>query len=74
MLAVAADWYPRGGATMFGVLAALGNAGGIFMPWGVGLIADHSDMRLGLFSAAFCPLLMIVCLLWMQRRMRVAGP
>src|SRR5690606_29672321 len=30
-LAVAADRYPRGGATMFAVLAALGNLGGIFM-------------------------------------------
>lgn len=74
MLAVTADWYPRGGATMFGVLAALGNAGGIFMPWGVGAIADETSMPLGLFSAAFCPLLMIVCLLWMKRRVRTVGP
>src|SRR5262249_4287837 len=70
MLAVAADQFPRGGATMYGVLAAFGNAGGIFMPWGVGMIADRSGMHLGLFSAAFCPVLMIVCLIWMRTRLR----
>ena len=36
-LAVAADRYPRGGATMFALLGALGNFGGIFMPWLVGV-------------------------------------
>ena len=35
-LAVAADRYPRGGATMFALLGALGNFGGIFMPWRLG--------------------------------------
>jgi len=73
MLATSADLFPRGGATMFGVLAALGNAGGIFMPWGVGVVADHSSMHLGIFTAAACPLLMIVCLLWMQTRMGGEG-
>lgn len=72
MLAVTADRYPNGGATMYGVLAALGNAGGVFMPWGVGVLADASTMRLGLASAAVCPLLMLGCLLWMRRR--AVGP
>jgi fucose permease len=40
-LAVGADRYPRGGATMFALLGALGNFGGIFMPWLVGVVADH---------------------------------
>lgn len=68
MLAVTADRYPNGGATMYGVLAALGNAGGIVMPWGVGVIADATTMRLGLASAAVCPLLMLGCLLWLRGR------
>jgi fucose permease len=68
MLAATADRFPHGGATMFGLLAAFGNAGGIFMPWGVGAVADHSSMRLGLSSAAICPLLMAACLWWMLRK------
>jgi len=66
-LAVAADRYPHGGATMFAMLAALGNFGGIFMPWLVGVVADQWGLRWGLASATFCPLLMILTLQWMRR-------
>jgi hypothetical protein len=44
----------------FGVLACLGNAGGISMPWLVGVVADASNLRWGLAIAAFTPLLMLV--------------
>lgn len=67
-LAVAADRFPHGGATMFALLAALGNIGGIFMPWVVGIVADASNLRLGLATSALCPLLMIGLLLWMRRQ------
>jgi hypothetical protein len=46
--------------TRFGVLACLGNAGGISMPWLVGVVADASNLRWGLAIAAFTPLLMLV--------------
>lgn len=59
MLAVTADRYPSGGATMFGTLAALGNAGGIFMPWVVGFIADRSNLHWGLAVSAIAPLVML---------------
>jgi fucose permease len=61
-LAVAADRYPEGGATMFALLGALGNFGGIFMPWLVGVVADHWGLRWGLATATFCPLLMLFTL------------
>jgi fucose permease len=70
-LGVAADHFPRGGATMFGVLAALGNLGGILMPWLVGVTSDLSSLRLGLATSTACPLLMAFVLLWMKSR-RVA--
>jgi fucose permease len=41
-LGVAADRFPQGGATMFGLLAAFGNLGGILMPWLVGVMSDWS--------------------------------
>jgi fucose permease len=66
-LAIAADRYPHGGATMFALLAALGNFGGIFMPWVVGVVADHWGLRWGLASATLCPLVMILALQWMDR-------
>lgn len=59
MLAVTADRYPSGGASMFGMLAALGNAGGIFMPWAVGWIADRSNLHWGLAVSALAPILML---------------
>ena len=68
MLAVTADRYPDGGASMFGALAALGNAGGIFMPWLVGFIADRSDLHWGLAISAAAPLAMLPLVLWLGAR------
>jgi len=65
-LAVAADRFPQGGASMFGLLAACGNLGGVFMPWAVGWVADRSDLRWGLSIATLCPLLMGFLLLWLR--------
>lgn len=67
MLAVTADRYPNGGASMFGALAALGNAGGIFMPWMVGWIAGIYDLHLGLAVSAVAPLLMLPLVLGLSR-------
>jgi fucose permease len=68
MLAVAADRYPDGGATMFGALAALGNAGGIVMPWIVGWVADRSDLHWGLAVSALAPALMFPLVIALGRR------
>lgn len=73
-LAVAADRYPNGGATMFALLAALGNFGGIIMPWVVGVIADATNMRWGLASATLCPVVMVIILIWLRSRVHVAAP
>lgn len=68
MLAVTADRYPNGGATMFGALAAFGNAGGIFMPWVVGAIADHANLHWGLAVSALAPLFMLPIVLALGAR------
>jgi len=72
MLAVTADRYPDGGASMFGALAALGNAGGIFMPWGVGFVADRSSLSWGLATSAIAPAAMLPLILWLRRRRSAA--
>ncbi len=66
MLAVTADRYPAGGASMFGALAALGNAGGIFMPWVVGWVADRSDLHWGIAVSTLAPLLMLPLVLLLR--------
>jgi fucose permease len=71
MLAVTADRYPRGGASMFGILAAFGNAGGIFMPWVVGWVADWSNLSWGLAVSALAPALMLPLLVGMRRHREV---
>jgi fucose permease len=65
-LAVVSDRHPHGGATMFAVLAALGNAGGIAMPWVMGLIADATNLRLAVGVGAVVPLLMLIVLAGMR--------
>lgn len=70
-LAVAADRYPTGGATMFALLAALGNFGGIVMPWVVGVVADATHLRWGLATATLCPIIMILSLFWIRLYFRL---
>jgi fucose permease len=67
LLAVTADRHPGGGATMFGALAALGNAGGIFMPWMVGWIADLHSLAWGLAASAIAPALLLPLVLALRR-------
>lgn len=66
LLAVTADRYPEGGASMYAALAALGNAGGIFMPWAAGFIADWSNLRWGLGISALAPLLMLPVVMFLK--------
>ncbi len=70
ILAVTADRYPNGGATMYSALAALGNAGGILMPWIVGWVADRSDLHWGIFVSVLAPLLMLPVAIAMFRGSR----
>ncbi|HUT37636.1 MAG TPA: MFS transporter [Planctomycetota bacterium] len=68
MLAVAADRFPTGGASMFALLAALGNFGGIVMPWLVGAVADATTVSWGIATGTIPALLLLGLLAWMGRR------
>lgn len=68
LLGVTADRYSSGGGSMFAALAALGNAGGIVMPWVVGWIGDLSNLRWGLAVSALAPLLMLPLVLVLKSR------
>ncbi|MBL9204825.1 MAG: MFS transporter [Opitutaceae bacterium] len=67
LLAVTADRHPDGGASMFGALAALGNAGGIVLPWLVGWVADRHSLAIGLAWSAVAPGLMLPLVLLLRR-------
>lgn len=68
MLGVTANRFPEGGASMFGLLAAFGNAGGICMPWLVGWVADRSGLPWGLVVSALAPAAMLPLVLAMRPR------
>ena len=74
MLAVVADRFPSGGASMFGALAASGNAGGILMPWVVGWIGDVANLHWGLAVSGLAPLLMWPLVLLLQGQSTGQGP
>jgi fucose permease len=73
LLAVTADRYPEGGASMFGALGAFGNAGGILMPWMVGWIADRTDLHIGLASSALTPAAMLFLVRWLRTRQTISA-
>ena len=66
LLAVTADRYPEGGASMYGTLAACGNAGGIGMPWIVGWVADQRNLHWGLAVSALAPALLLPLVLGLR--------
>jgi fucose permease len=74
LLAVTADRHPEGGATMFGALGAMGNAGGIFMPWAVGWVSDRSDLHWGLSISALAPMALLPLVLWLRKGTPAALP
>ena len=66
MLGVTADQFPHGGATMFGLMAAAGNASGFAVPWLIGIVAGYSHLGVGLLVGTVCPLILVFLLLWMR--------
>ncbi len=74
-LGLVADKFPRGGASMFGMLAACGNMGCMAMPWLVGVIAEQKSLNLGLAALVVCPVIMMVILTGMSlSQARKQGP
>jgi fucose permease len=65
-LSLSAARFPLAGAAMFAILAAAGDAGAALMPWSVGVIADVTNLRVGLLVAALGPLLRLP-VLWRLR-------
>jgi fucose permease len=64
-LGVTADRFPHGGATMFALLAALGNLGGtVTMP--IGAIAERAGLHAAIASVAICPAILLGILLWLR--------
>ena len=68
LLAVTADRYPEGGASMYGTLAAFGSAGGICMPWIVGWVADQRNLHWGLAVSALAPALLLPLVVGLRAR------
>ena len=58
---------------MFAALGAMGNAGGIIMPWIVGWIGDLVNLHWGLAVSTLAPLLMLPLVLILGRG-EVKGP
>jgi fucose permease len=56
-LAMAADAFPQGGATLFAALAAAGNAGCLAAPLLCGYVAEYGGLRTALGLGAVYPLL-----------------
>jgi MFS family permease len=63
-LGVTADRFPHGGATMFALLAAFGNAGGI-INLAIGSIGQHRGLHTAMACVAICPAAMMMILLWL---------
>ena len=67
-LSLAGDRYPRGSATMFGMLAGVGNLRCMAVPWCVGVIAERSALNVGIAAIAVCPAVMALMLVAIMKK------
>ena len=56
VLAATAERFPNGGATMFGILTLVGNAGCLVSPWMIGIGAEATSLRTAIAMAAIAPI------------------
>jgi len=66
-LSLAGDRFPQAGASMYSLLHASGNMGGLVGPLTIGLIAQHSGLRLGMAALSVAPLLILAVCTRIQR-------
>ncbi len=66
-LAMAADRFPQGGATLFAALAAAGNAGCLAAPLLCGYVAEYGGLRVALGLGATYPLLLAAGVFWQRK-------
>lgn len=73
VLGVASSHFPRGGTTLFALLALGGDIGCSFGPWITGIVADHSPygLKAGLLAAMAFPVLMALVLLFTKKKKTV---
>ena len=64
LLAYTSEQFPRGGATMFSLLAGMGNAGGVIGPALVGFIADGAGLRWGMGAIAVISAILLAIFVW----------
>jgi fucose permease len=63
ILACAGDRFPRAGASMFSLLAATGNSGGILAPIAIGFVGEHAGLHAAMRMLALAPV-GAVALVW----------
>lgn len=66
MLSLTAKKYPLGGTALFAILALGGDLGCSLGPWLTGVVADTSNLNMGLLAAVVFPVLMLVGLLLLK--------
>lgn len=72
-LALTADRFPHGGASLFGVLAAAGNFGCIVTPWVIGMLSQAASLPVALASGAIAPAMLLFVFLCVNMA-RVSRP
>ena len=72
-LSLAGDRFPQAGASMYSLLHACGNMGGLVGPLAIGLIAEHHGLRAAMATLALAPV-GILALLSAAGRQDRAGP
>lgn len=68
IMGCAGDRYPAAGASMFSLLSAAGNFGGVVGPHSIGLLGQSIGLRLGMAILAAAPALLVMTMVKLLRK------
>ena len=67
VLALAGDRFPTAGASMYSLLSAAGNLGGLVGPLVIGLVAERWGLRSGMAVLVVAPLVVVALQQYLRR-------
>ncbi len=59
--------FKTGGAVMYSVFALCGDMGCSVGPWLIGVVAEYSNLNMGILTASFFPIIMVICTLYLLK-------
>ncbi len=63
--------FKTGGAVMYSAFAMCGDTGCSLGPWLIGVVAEYSNLNMGILAASVFPIIMVICTVYLLRKKKI---